>query len=219
MKEYGKQRSTVIPSEIEVTDEKVFTASNIVSVSEPGTEEQPGFTGYEFDLVEYDKDEYIMVQAERTKEMNHLMSVMFGDTQTEQVAVQTSRFIQMSIQTADLTDEVAMEFADLYEAWKEKTKYAVNKILKYGVDAIGKTQLYRVVKDHVSQAHYPPDTDITHYKKIGFDEGGTQIWSQPLGGHDAYSKGDVVTHNGKTWISTVDNNVWEPGVYGWEVKE
>lgn len=30
---------------------------------------------------------------------------------------------------------------------------------------------------------------------------------------------DQLTHNGKTWISTVDNNVWEPGVYGWEVKE
>lgn len=30
------------------------------------------------------------------------------------------------------------------------------------------------------------------------------------------SKGDKVTHNGKTWQSTTDNNVWEPGVYGWE---
>jgi hypothetical protein len=26
----------------------------------------------------------------------------------------------------------------------------------------------------------------------------------------------VVTHNGSTWVSIVDNNVWEPGVYGWE---
>ena len=29
-------------------------------------------------------------------------------------------------------------------------------------------------------------------------------------------KGDKVTNNGKTWQSTTDNNVWEPGVYGWE---
>ena len=21
--------------------------------------------------------------------------------------------------------------------------------------------------------------------------------------------------NGKTWVSLADNNVWEPGVYGW----
>jgi len=27
-----------------------------------------------------------------------------------------------------------------------------------------------------------------------------------------YSIGDIVTHNGSTWESTVDNNSWEPGV-------
>jgi hypothetical protein len=26
---------------------------------------------------------------------------------------------------------------------------------------------------------------------------------------NAYSKGDKVTHSGKTWISDVENNVWE----------
>lgn len=33
--------------------------------------------------------------------------------------------------------------------------------------------------------------------------------------HDAYAQGDKVSHNGKHWTSKVDNNVWEPGVYGW----
>lgn len=32
----------------------------------------------------------------------------------------------------------------------------------------------------------------------------------------SYAKGAKVVHNGAKWISTVDNNVWEPGVYGWE---
>lgn len=41
-------------------------------------------------------------------------------------------------------------------------------------------------------------------------------WVQPSGVHDAYSVGDRVTHNGKTWESTTDGNVWEPGVYGWD---
>lgn len=157
--------------------------------------------------------------SELTFWMNTLLGVENKNSDIECVAMQFNRFLKMSVDIAMLPDEKAMEIADLYEEWKEKTKYAANKILKYGVDATGKTQLYHVVKDHVSQAHYPPDVDITHYKKIGFDEGGTQIWSQPLGQHDAYMKGDVVTHNGKTWISTVDNNVWEPGVYGWEVKK
>ena len=40
-------------------------------------------------------------------------------------------------------------------------------------------------------------------------------WEQP-GSTNGYSKGDKVTHNGKTWESLVDNNVWEPGVIGTE---
>lgn len=42
-----------------------------------------------------------------------------------------------------------------------------------------------------------------------------QSWKQPEGGHDAYALNAQVTHKGKTWVSTVAANVWEPGVYGW----
>lgn len=40
-------------------------------------------------------------------------------------------------------------------------------------------------------------------------------WVQPIGAHDAYSKGAKTSHNGKKWVSEADGNVWEPGVYGW----
>lgn len=43
-------------------------------------------------------------------------------------------------------------------------------------------------------------------------------WVQPTGAHDAYMAGDVVTDDGKTWESTIDNNVWRPGVSGWREK-
>jgi hypothetical protein len=39
-------------------------------------------------------------------------------------------------------------------------------------------------------------------------------WEQP-DSTNPYMKGDKVAHNSKTWVSDVDNNVWEPGVYGW----
>jgi hypothetical protein len=35
-------------------------------------------------------------------------------------------------------------------------------------------------------------------------------WQQPSGSHDAYDAGVLVTHEGKTWKSDVDGNVWEP---------
>ncbi|SDD40539.1 hypothetical protein [Auraticoccus monumenti] len=41
------------------------------------------------------------------------------------------------------------------------------------------------------------------------------VWKQPAGGHDAYQKGDRVTHADKLWESTAEANVWAPGVYGW----
>ena len=40
-------------------------------------------------------------------------------------------------------------------------------------------------------------------------------WVQPTGAHDAYQKGDQVSHNGDTWTSTVAANAWEPSAYGW----
>jgi len=41
-------------------------------------------------------------------------------------------------------------------------------------------------------------------------------WKQPTGAQDAYQKGDKVTYDNRHWISTVDNNVWMPTVFGWD---
>ena len=41
-------------------------------------------------------------------------------------------------------------------------------------------------------------------------------WVQPTGAHDAYAKGSQVTHNGERYVSKIDANVWEPGLFGSE---
>lgn len=63
MIDYQKQRSTVRPEPLELTETKVFVATNIQAVTEPGVDGQEGFSGWEFNLVEYTKDEYIQVLA------------------------------------------------------------------------------------------------------------------------------------------------------------
>lgn len=135
------------------------------------------------------------------------------------IALQMNRLMQLNLQSMTLSDEVAMEVADLYPEWAANKNYAKDDIVKYGLNEDNETQLYKITVAHVSQAQYPPNSDITHYTKIGFTENGTTIWTQPLGAHDAYKKGDVVSHKDKTWVSDVDNNVWEPGVYGWTEKK
>ena len=42
-----------------------------------------------------------------------------------------------------------------------------------------------------------------------------EAWSQPVTAADAYLAGDVVEHDGAVWVSTLNGNVWEPGVSGW----
>lgn len=134
------------------------------------------------------------------------------------LAQQMNRFVQMSVQSANLTDEKAMEVADLYPEWAAMKAYPENEIVKYGVNADGETQLYKVIQAHTSQADWTPDAAASLYKKIGFTDEGVSIWTQPLGATDAYMKGDVVSFENQLWKSTVDNNVWQPGVYGWEVE-
>lgn len=129
--------------------------------------------------------------------------------------MQYNRFLQMQVQAANLTDTQAMEVADLYPEWQANTKCTVDTILKYGKNADGETQLYRVIQEHVSQDDWQPDITASLYKAIGFDTDKTPIWTQPLGAHDAYQTGDIISHNGNKWQSDINNNVWEPGVYGW----
>lgn len=78
MKDYGKQRSTVKPDEMVIDEFSVWIHSNIQEVSEPGIDDQEGFTGYEFNMVQYTKDEFIMKQAEISNETNKILNTMLG---------------------------------------------------------------------------------------------------------------------------------------------
>lgn len=131
------------------------------------------------------------------------------------IALQINRALQLATQNLELSDDKAMELADLYPKWSCPKAYKIGDIISYGVNADNETQLYRVQQDHISQEDWTPDSVESLYKKIGFTDDGVSIWTQPQGAHDAYEKGDVVSHNNKLWVSDVDSNVWEPGVYGW----
>jgi len=59
---------------------------------------------------------------------------------------------------------------------------------------------------------------MSDLNKQYLDSAGTvegEEWVQPAGAHDAYPLDWVVTHNGSSWASLMDANVWEPGVSGW----
>ena len=107
-----------------------------------------------------------------------------------------------------LEDETALTGVELFPMWTIGRAYAVDDRVQYG------GTLYKCVQAHTSQADWTPDITPALWVAVSIEE--YPEWVQPTGAHDAYNIGDKVTHNGKTWVSDVDNNVWEPGVYGWK---
>ena len=63
MKEYGLTRSTVEPKAIEVTESKVFVATDIEQVTTVIEEQE--VQEYQFNLTEYDMDEYVKMLSEK----------------------------------------------------------------------------------------------------------------------------------------------------------
>lgn len=74
---------------------------------------------------------------------------------------------------------------------------------------------YRCIQSHTSQSDWTPDRAVSLWVEISDPSDEWPEWRQPTGAHDAYARGDKVSHNGKHWISDLDANVWEPGVDGW----
>lgn len=111
------------------------------------------------------------------------------------------------------TDETLIDNKAAFRLWNGN-----GLAVKAGEIYLYNDELYRVVQDHTTQNDWTPDKTPALYTKISVEE--FPQWVQPTGAHDAYKIGKKVSHNGKHWINTYDNNIYEPGVYGWEeIKE
>lgn len=98
---------------------------------------------------------------------------------------------------------------DVTPAWAAGVAYLAGDRVMHA------SAMWVCLQAHTSQADWEPGVAASLFSKVHDAGGGISEWVQPTGSHDAYAKGDKVTHKGKTWESEVDANVWEPGVYGW----
>ena len=116
----------------------------------------------------------------------------------------------MDAAAAALTDEQALKAAAIYPAWSAAGDYDAGERVRFG------GALYKCLQGHTAQADWTPTAAPSLWAKVLTSDTGEPLpWEQP-DSTNPYMKGDKVTHGGKTWVSTMDNNVWEPGVYGWE---
>lgn len=109
-----------------------------------------------------------------------------------------------------LTDADALKVPTMFPKWETDTAYTVGERIEHN------GTLYRVVQAHTSQADWTPNVTPALWVAVSLDE--YPQWVQPTGSHDAYKVGDKVTYNEQKWVSIVDANVWQPGVYGWEAE-
>lgn len=109
-----------------------------------------------------------------------------------------------------LEDESALQVIELFPNWTTDISYEVGARVRYN------DILYKCLISHTSQETWTPDVSPSLWTRVLIPDPETiPEWIQP-DSTNPYMTGDKVTHNNKTWISTIDNNVWEPGVYGWD---
>ena len=147
---------------------------------------------------QYRKNEISNEQSERkaeAKSINEGMSIAFV-TLAENGAIDTM---------------TAWEHAALFADWQVNINYVVGNIRRY------MDKLYKCLQAHASQEGWEPDVAPSLWKVIGDPTEEYPEWSQPVGAGDGYAVGAKVSHNEIHWISTyAGENIWEPGIYGWE---
>ena len=108
-----------------------------------------------------------------------------------------------------IDDTDAVEMIELFPSWEIKD-YETGDRVRFNGD------LYKCLMTHTAQESWNPEDTASLWAKVLAGQEGTEIgeWVQP-DSTNPYMTGDKVLHNGKTWENTIDNNIWEPGVYGW----
>lgn len=132
-------------------------------------------------------------------------------TKAELNSAVEARLAETQSALATLDDETALDVMVLFPEWAVGKDYATDERIRFG----GK--LYRCVQAHTSQVDWTPDLTPALWTEVAAP-GEIAVWRQPTGAQDAYMKGDRVwfpERNTTKYESTVDENVWMPGVFGW----
>ncbi len=74
---HGRLRSTVKPESIVIDEFSVWQHTDIQEISENVGEENE-FVGFEFYMIQYSKDEFILQQAAQNAELGELMNTILG---------------------------------------------------------------------------------------------------------------------------------------------
>ena len=159
----------------------------------------------------YINGEYIDMTADEIAAMKAAQAEAEAYERTRPLTTEevTAMLIKQQVNTITVDDQTALRMVEFYPEWAAGQAYTAG----YKVQRGGK--LWRCLQDHTSQDGWEPDNAPSLWAKVLIpDETVVPEWEQP-DSTNPYMQGDKVIHNGKTWVSDIENNVWAPGVYGW----
>lgn len=134
--------------------------------------------------------------------------VSTADVLSEQVKMANIAFVALA-EAGTIDEATSAKHAEYFDEWVFPKAYNVGKILR------SKGKLFKCLQSHTSQEGWEPENTPALWKQIGNPSEEYPQWVQPICAIDAYSLGAKVSNDGAKWTSDYDNNVWEPGVYGW----
>lgn len=166
-----------------------------------------------------DKHEVIQegydIQKDKVVVLYEIREIIPPAPRREELEEQARRKVQeitakKMIQNEELTENEMLDVAPLFPDYEIGVDYNVGDVFNY------ERGLYEVLQSHTSQTDWKPDQVPALYKELT-PKGEVEQWRRPPGAHDVYMKDAIVIYNEQEWISLIDNNVWTPGVYGWEI--
>lgn len=131
-----------------------------------------------------------------------------GELLLKNIEASSIAFVTMA-EAGTIDAVTAGEHVDVFTEWTYPVHYKVGNLRKH------RDKLYKCIQEHTSQENWGPDVAVSLWCGAADPYEEWPEWSQPVGAHDAYAKGAKTSRNDKKWISDIDGNVWEPGVYGW----
>lgn len=150
-----------------------------------------------------------MIETFRKRQAIEYLMEDIRTGRTEDAILATGIAFVVLAENGTIDEVTATEHLSVFSSWEPDVNYVVGNLRTFD----GK--LYKCIQAHRSQDDWSPDVAVSLWVKAGDPAEEWPEWSQPIGAADAYNSGDKVSHNEKHWISAVDSNVWEPGVYGW----
>lgn len=143
------------------------------------------------------------IQQQKIAESNILADIQLKELE--------KKIALSDLETSDISEQI--KNTSVYPLWFENDIVEIDTKRKH-FDANNELVLWKCVQAHTTQLGWEPKDTPALWVRVA-EQGEVINWVQPTGAHDAYNTGDKVIYpsdSGTIWESTVDANVFAPGV-------